>query len=64
MRGGLRPGAGRPKSGKALREVPVALPEAALKAIDKIAARDSASRSAVVRKLVAWAIANGGKEAI
>jgi len=58
MRGGARPGAGRPKTGKALREVPVALPEKDLRFIDKLAERDKASRSAVVRNLVAWAIKN------
>ena len=56
MKGGFRPGAGRPRSGKAMKVLPVALPQEVLVTLQELADKDSTSRAAIVRHFVEMAL--------
>jgi len=62
--GGARPGAGRPKTGQAMKGLTVLFSDRQLAFVDKLAARDSKSRGAIVRRLVEWAIRHADPEAL
>lgn len=62
-KGGARPGAGRPKTGKALEQgVSIKFSTAQLRYIDQLAERDSASRASMVRKMVDYIMQHVRKE--
>jgi metal-responsive CopG/Arc/MetJ family transcriptional regulator len=61
-RGGARPGAGRPRTGRAMEGVNVHFSEAQLQYINKLAQQDHSNRSAMVRRIVDYVMRYVRKE--